>query len=343
MSRLRAMVKGGHSDESHLTGNLEIESAPRPRPSRGRLLWLGAVLATGLVIAVLVHDLGGADLARALRGARAGWVWVAFGQASACVLLGALRWQLVLRAMGYRLTFRRLLTVMLATWPPGVVVPSRANEVLRAVAIREAVPLAAGTGSIVAEKLIDLFVLLAFACVGAVLAGLWLGAVAIGAVAALQVLAVVLLGKRRSWLAELPLLKARPGALKRLFAASDVLAERPFDLGIVSLVSLSIRVLTVGVGHALLVAVGAGIPLFHTLTLWPVAILAGILPVTLGGMGTRDAAFIYLLRTAGVPASGASVLAATMGYSAVAMWSFAVIGVPFMLREAGARSQPSPE
>ncbi len=300
------------------------------------MLWLGAtVLATGAVVAVLVHDLGGRDLALAVRSAQPGWVWVAFAQASACVLLGALRWQLVLRAMGYRLGFGRLLAVILATWPPGVVVPSRANEVLRAVAIREAVPLAAGTGSILAEKLIDLFVLLAFACVGAGLSGLWPGAAAIGGVAALQVLVVASLGRRRAWLAELPWLKARPGVLERLFAASDVLVERPLDLAVVSLVSLSIRVLTVGVGHALLVAVGAGVPLFDTLTLWPVAILAGILPVTLGGMGTRDAAFIYLLRTVGVPASGASVLAATMGYSAVAMWSFAVIGLPFMVREAG--------
>jgi uncharacterized membrane protein YbhN (UPF0104 family) len=65
-----------------------------------------------------------------------------------------------------------------------------------------------------------------------------------------------------------------------------------------------------------------------------VAILAGLLPVTLGGLGTRDAAFIYLLRTVAGRAAGASVLAATIGYSAVAMWSFAIVGLPFMVSAA---------
>jgi uncharacterized membrane protein YbhN (UPF0104 family) len=323
-----------------LTGNLQPRTdTPFGPPTARRAAWVaGTLCATIAVVAVLVYDLGGRSVAAAMAGARVGWVAVGFAEASACVLLGALRWQLVLRAMGYRIGFGRLLTIMLATWPPTVVVPSRANEVLRAVALRGAVPLAVGTGSILAEKLIDLFVLLVFACVGAALHGLGVVAVAIGGAAALQVAAMVLAGTQRTALARLPVLRTRPGLLDRLFAASDVLARRPGDLAVVSLVSLSIRVLTVGVGYALLVSVGAGVPLFDTLTLWPVAILVGILPVTLGGMGTRDAAFLYLLRTAssaGARATGATVLAATMGYSAVAMWSFAVIGLPFMVREAG--------
>jgi uncharacterized membrane protein YbhN (UPF0104 family) len=307
-------------------------------PGRRRLAGLSAtVVVTALVIAFLVRDFGGRDLAAALRGARPGWVWLAFGQACACLLLGALRWQLVLRAMGYSLGLWRLFAVILATWPPGVVVPSRASDVLRAVAIRRVVPLAAGTGSILAEKLIDLFVLLVLASAGAASRGMGATAVVIGLAAAGQVVVVAFVGRRRGWIAGLPLLKARPGLLERLLAASDVLARRPQDLALVSLVSLAIRLLTVGVGHALLVAVGAGVPLFDTMTLWPVAILVGILPLTLGGMGTRDAAFIYLLRTVGVRAAGATVLAATMGYSAVTLWAFAVIGLPFMVGEAGSR------
>jgi uncharacterized membrane protein YbhN (UPF0104 family) len=286
---------------------------------------------------VLVHDFGGQDLLAAARGADVTWVGIAFGMASVCVLLGALRWQLVLAAMGYDVGFWKLLVAILATWPPGVVVPSRANEVLRAVAIRRAVPLAEGTGSIVAEKLIDMLVLLLFAAAGAGLRGLWMAGGALAAAAGLEVAVVALVGKQRSWITGLAWVRARAGAsraLEKLMAASDVLVRRPGRLVVVSLVSLLIRVLTVGIGHALLVAVGAGVSAFDTLTLWPVAILAGLLPVTLGGLGTRDAAFIYLLRTVAGRAAGASVLAATMGYSAVAMWSFAIVGLPFMVSAA---------
>jgi uncharacterized membrane protein YbhN (UPF0104 family) len=303
-----------------------------------RMLWLvGTVLATIAVVAVLIHELGGRSVAAAAAGARVGWVCVSFALASACVLLGALRWQLVLGAMGYAIGFGRLLTVMLATWPPTVVVPSRANEVLRAVALRDVVPLAAGTGSILAEKLIDLFVLLALASVGAMVEGLPLVAAVIGAAGALQVALMVAVGGRRAAIERLPFLRSRPGLLDKLLAASDVLARRPRELAVVALVSMVLRLLTVGVGYALLVAVDAHVALFDTLALWPAAILVGILPVTLGGMGTRDAAFLYLLGrvSAGGPGlTRANVLAATLGYSAVATWSFAVIGLPFMVREA---------
>jgi len=64
-------------------------------------------------------------------------------------------------------------------------------------------------------------------------------------------------------------------------------------------------------------------------------------------MGTRDATFMYLLGTRGHPVTHAAVLAATMGYSAIAVGLFAIVGVPVMTRElsrsAGGRApRPAP-
>lgn len=312
--------------------------AARPDGLR-RAAWIAATLgATLAIVAVLIANLGGRSVAAAAAGANVEWVALAFAGSAACLGLGAVRWQLVLGAMDYAVGFRRLLWVMLATWPPTVVVPSRANEVLRAVALRDEVPVAAGTGSILAEKLIDLFVLLLLAAAGALVQRLGAVAAVIGAAAAGQVAVMVVVARRRGDVARLPLLRSRPGLVDRLLAACDVLARRPLRLGIVAVVSLVLRLLTVGVGYALLVAVDARVPLFDVLTLWPVAILVGILPVTLGGMGTRDAAFLYLLArvsSAGAGVSRASVLAATIGYSVVATWAFAVIGLPFMIAAVG--------
>ncbi len=58
----------------------------RPRPSWRFLVWRF-----------------GAGLGDALAGARPGWVAAAFVMATGGVLLGALRWQIVLEAMDYRL------------------------------------------------------------------------------------------------------------------------------------------------------------------------------------------------------------------------------------------------
>ena len=73
---------------------------------------------------------------------------------------------------------------------------------------------------------------------------------------------------------------------------------------------------------------------FDTCCLWPVATLIGLIPVTLAGMGTRDATFIYLLGARGHTVPPAAVLAATIGYSAISVGVFALVGLPFMVRES---------
>jgi uncharacterized membrane protein YbhN (UPF0104 family) len=307
-----------------------------PAAPRIRFGWRAAatLALTLVVLALLVHGLGGTgDFVAAVRRARPSWVGLAFAAATACVALTTVRWQLVLGGMGRTLGFRRALEVVLASWPLALVMPSRANDLLRAVAVRDTVPLAVGTGSILAEKAIDLLVLLAYAAVGAVFSGLWpLGALlAVGLGAAIVVLALVL--TRRRWLESLPWLRSRPAVVEQLFGALTSLRRSPVRIAAIAAVSLVIRVLTVAVTHALLVAVGAEVTLTQTLLLWPTAVLAGIAPLTLGGMGTRDATFIALVAAQGAKVDASSVLAATMGYSAVAMWSFAIVGLPFMARE----------
>jgi uncharacterized protein (TIRG00374 family) len=289
---------------------------------------------TALLLVLLVREFGEASFFRAVRNAKPGWVTLAFVISAACVVLGAFRWDLVLRTMGYEVALPRILEVMLATWPPAVVVPSRANELLRAVAVRDKVPIATGTGSVLAEKWVDIVMLLVLAEAGAVVSGMWPWALLVGLGLVLQVPLLIFLTKRRGWLKGLPLLRRRHETIEELFAGVDALARAPIRLGSTCAVSLLIRILTVAVTQALLVAVGADVGWFETLTLWPLAMLVAAAPVTLGGMGTRDVTFIYLLRARGVHAAPAHVLAATVGYSAIAVWSFAILGLPFMVREA---------
>ena len=302
-----------------------------PRVGWRLLLTVGITVA---LVVLLVRDFGGSgDFVAAASRARPSWVAVAFAAATACVLLTTLRWQLVLRGMGHTLGFGRALQVVLATWPLALVTPSRANDLLRPLAVRNIVPLAEGTGAVIAEKAIDLFLLLAMAALGAAVNGLWAWAALLALVLVAESVVLALLARRRSWLASLPLIRRRPQTIEELFAAMSALVRAPGALASIATVSVVIRVLTVVVTHALLISVGANVPLLQTLTLWPAAMLAGVAPLTLGGLGTRDAAFLALLAERGTHVDPSSVLVATIGYSAVAIWSFAVIGVPFMIRE----------
>jgi uncharacterized membrane protein YbhN (UPF0104 family) len=292
------------------------------------------VAVTAVLLVLLVRAFGStSEFVAAARRAKPAWVVASFAASTVCVILTTVRWQLVVQAMGYSLGFRRAFEVVLATWPLAVVTPSRANDLLRPIAVRDLVPLAAGAGGAVAEKAIDLALLLAMAAAGAALNALWVWAGCIALVLALEAAVVLLVVKRRAWLARWPILRDRQPLVEQLFSALTSLGRARGRLAAVATASLLIRVFTVVVTHTLLVAVGVPISLFETLTLWPAAMLVGVAPLTLGGMGTRDAAFLALLAARGVHVEASSVLVATVGYSAIATWSFAVIGIPWMIRE----------
>lgn len=302
--------------------------------SLAKFRFAATVGVTGVVLWLLLQRFArGSSLVSVVRGARSGWVELSFLASSACVLLGALRWRLILSAMGYDLPFRRALEVVLATWPLAMVAPARASDLLRPLAVRAVIPLAAGTGSVLAEKAIDLLVLLLFAAVGAATRGFWVWAAAIGALGAGEVLGVAMVKTQRRWLERFALFRNRRDAMDQLLGAIEGLRRAPAKFFAQVLASVAIRFLTITILHVLLVSVGARVRLFDTTTLWPVACLVGLAPVTLAGVGTRDAAFIRLLTESGAHADSSQVLAATMGYSAVAIGSFAVIGLPFMIRE----------
>jgi uncharacterized membrane protein YbhN (UPF0104 family) len=254
--------------------------------------------------------------------------------ASSAVALGALRWQIVVEAMPYRLGFGRALSVVLAAWPLALVTPSRASDFLRALGVRRQVPLAPGTGSVLAEKVVDLAILLVLAAAGAALESLWLFSVLLAGALVFELAVVALLLAYRGRLTRWPIVRKHAQKVEDLFLAFDALLRAPGRLAAACGVSVLIRVLTLAITYALLRGVDADVTLFDTCALWPVAVLIGLAPVTLAGVGTRDATFLYLLSARGHLVTRANILAATMGYSAIAVVAFAILGVPFLVRHS---------
>jgi uncharacterized protein (TIRG00374 family) len=292
------------------------------------------LLATVALLGLLLRRFGGGSaVAVELSRARPSWVAVALLAAGASVLLGAERWRLVLGAMGYKLGFRRSLEAVLATWPLAIVAPSRTNDLLRPFAVRDLVPMTAATGSVLAEKAMDLLTMLLFAAVGASIRGLWNWTAALGGLAVAEIVVVAILAKRRDVFARLPPVRRRRHLVEELFSALDSLRRAPRQLVAAVAASLGIRLLTLAIAQALFVAVNARVALFDTATLWPAATLVGNAPLTLVGIGTRDATFLHLLAERRADVDPAQVLAATLSYPAIAIGVFAVAGLPFMIRE----------
>ena len=75
-----------------------------------------------------------------------------------------------------------------------------------------------------------------------------------------------------------------------------------------------------------ILALNGEVPFIHNLALTPQAILIGLMPFTLAGIGTRDATFVFIYSSYFSEATGAALgLLATMRYLIPALF-----GLPFL-------------
>lgn len=319
--------------------------SPRARIRPGAR-WAAMLAGTGVVLGLLYWKLGGvAPVWQALGGASRWMIVAAVALAMLAVAVGVIRWQMVLRAMGFRLPFREGLRATLEVFPLVVVAPSRSNEVLRAASIHDQVPFWAGAGSVLAEKAIDLHTLLWIGAIGAGLQGLrtWCGGL----------LTIILLAWGGGWLVwsvgprifQRQSLKRFEAKASQVAHAFRVILRNPKQLLALTLISMTVRGITIAVVAVLLAGLHASVDLWATVCLAPTALLVGLMPLSLTGIGVRDAAFLVLLHQAGHPVvQTGPVVAATLGYTLISTWLLALLSLPVALRAAvrSARSGQAP-
>ena len=295
--------------------------------------WLAMVCTTALVIYLLVSQLaGGEELVQVIQ--RADWAIapIALLLQAFTLALATLRWNLILQAMGFFVPYLRAFRVLLATRPFDVMAPSRANDLLRPLGIRDIVPTMQGSGSVLAQRAIDVQSLCMLAVAGGVITGSFKWAALAGVALLGGWSALGLLFWQRRWFLGLPLVERFSGKLESLAVAFVALKDKPTSFLLVSAASVSAWAGALGIVWVLSETFGAGLDPLQILALWPLAIFVGMLPLTVAGMGTRDAAFLSLLAlTSQQPVAEAPVLAVTFGYAVVATWVPATLGIPFML------------
>jgi uncharacterized membrane protein YbhN (UPF0104 family) len=194
--------------------------------------------------------------------------------------------------------------------------------------LRGQIPVAATAGALLAERAIDLAVWGAVSLAAALLIGQLLVAGFAAAVLGGVLVFVCLLAPRAD---RLPISARWRERLSLLFASMRGQARRPWLL--VGLVGLTLVncVATIGVTAVLYDGVGAHVPLaVVTASLLP-AMFAGLLPLTLAGMGTRDSALIVLFDGY---ATGAQSLGVGLLYAFFFRWLLSLLGLPF-LRQIG--------
>lgn len=356
------MKNGLSSSEVHTAPETSL---PPIGFSRRRLLWLGVLALT--TIAVLL-SLG--DVPTTLGVIRqADWRLIALAvivHYSGFAVRGH-RWQLLLRASGYRLGYLYTTGVLLGGWFVSALLPVRLGEVFRITILKlspgpsqPVVPVANSLSSIILERALDMSALLflsatfAYLALGAALPG-WITTVYIVAlvvlvcvVAALLVAPSILLWLKR--LSANRLWSAAIGFAQRTVSSLRTLPAHPriaLATGIESLyIWMCDAILLWLVLQALRVQFSFASAGFVALA---VDISAAV-PLTPGGMGQIEAAYSALLALLSV--APASISATVLLARIITYWSFLIFsgivtfaagfGSIFALRsEIGAQS-PAP-
>lgn len=279
-----------------------------------RLYWAVRLLISAALLTLLFALLPFQELWEAVRRVPPGLMVVVLAAFLMGHVVAAMKWRLLMSEQHARLPpllfwkahFAGLIAnLCLPTIAGGDLV--RATWVVARVGHPEAVAVAG-----VADRAIDVLALLMLAGAGLVWTGTFSGAGGrvFGIVAFLLLGAVILI----MMMSRLP--SANPGTRREFLAAAlRVLVGRPLRMASVLAMSLTIQGAFVGLNYWLGQPAGVGAEFAAWLVAWPLSKLVGLVPLSLAGLGVREAALIAFMRPFGAPA--AAVLAAGLAWEAV--------------------------
>lgn len=295
--------------------------------------WAWALRLIGLaLLALLLYRLDLEQVALLLRQADAVLVLIAVGLTVPLIWLKTVRWQIILAAQGVRYGGWSAFLAYFGSLFVGFLTPGRLGEFVKAFHVQREcnVALPQAFSSVLADRLFDLFALLAIGAL-AVLSLSAPGSSAIAAVVALAAIVVVPLAlflnptvfgffqKRLG-------VRGKLGAW--LFGPDGWLTEIHNSLRSLTpaalLLSMLLTAFAYGVffGQNYLLALALGLDVRFATTTFAVALgsLITLLPISISGLGTREAVMIAYLGTAGISSEAA------LGFSLLVFFTFYVCG-----------------
>lgn len=287
---------------------------------------LKAIIPIFGFVAVCIFIFSSIDLSnlkQTLLSANPNWLLLAFGITLFQPFLTSLRLQTYLIAGNHAKPYHRCLKAVLAASSLNAVLPAKGGDLVKVTFLQddpnELSPLA---GLALLERVIDILVLCLLSLAGSLyVSNNTTTIISLFALSA-PIGALLLLGKAD----RVPIIGKK---LVRLAMACRAAWSKPFVLlrGLVIAVLCWSTNLTVM--YCLFKSVGALVSVIEVAAATPLAIFVGLLPISISGMGTRDAALVSLL-----PDIAKEITySATFLYTASVYWFLALIGLVFLGKE----------
>jgi hypothetical protein len=287
------------------------------RPTAGGLLRL--VVAAGLLGYTLWRS-NPSEVWRVSAGATITPLLAAVGLVVLDRALMAWRWFVLLRPLGVTLPpFRTILRIFFVSTFVGTFLPaSVGGDAVRAYSLsRHGVSAGDAVASVFLDRMLGVLSLLLMAVQALVFARAL--AADVGVLLALMVttgacaVTTVLVFSDRAEILAARVLEALPWQRARRLAEGVVGAMRRYssyhrDLAVVLVASVGVQILRVVQAYYLGVALGIHQPITMYFTFVPLILLVMLLPITVNGVGTSQAAFVWLFGRAGTPGAEAFAL-----------------------------------
>lgn len=279
---------------------------------------LGAALRVAFgaaVLALLVTRSGVGQLRMILRDTSAGFVALAFCFVALGIVASAIRWQVYLRALRCPRPLWYLVRLYTAGYFFNAFLPTGiGGDVYKAIRVRgDGGSVGAGFASVMLDRLSGLVALTVLGA-GAALWHLTGDGTNRPALAALALSAAVL-GGLGLWLLVRPFVKRRylsanhTGRIRGVLVALDEGAHHP-QAAVWGLVwGFAFQATVVAFHAALLRSLHLHVPLTGLVCVIVVVSIASLLPVTINGLGVREAAYVWSLRQFGIASHSALALA----------------------------------
>jgi glycosyltransferase 2 family protein len=232
------------------------------------------------------------------------------------ILTATLRYNFFLKACGAEIKIKDCMHAVLTALSINSVVPGKGGDIAKAIVLtKDKHEILKYTGVTIIEKLCDLIVLSVITFIGAFLAknNFWQS---VGLVSIILFMSLFFFLR---FVDKFPILGSKLKVLPEL-VITVFKNQKYFLCGIFFCILLWVVNLTII--FLLMISVDAGVSLSQIISYWPSSMLTGMLPITISGFGTRDAAFIYTL---GGSIDNTRLFAGTFLYTLFVYWFLSLL------------------
>lgn len=261
------------------------------------------------LLAVLLWQVNLGAMLRVLVHGSPGLLLIALALMVLTIYVSACRWYLLLRGKNPLITVWGIFSLVLTSSFLGYFLPGMGTDVLRLYGLsRVTADPALVFASMLVERVGALLVLIAIVFVGLLLDPLPLPRV-IGIVAGVGLFGVLMgtLVLMHPWTRDLTRLlvcadwlKPVRTRLEKLYRCLDAYRDQPGAIAWSMVVGVVFQFLRVATAAVIAAALGLEVPFLYFLVIVPTVLLLSMIPLSIGGLGVREASYVYLLGLAGV-------------------------------------------